>query len=278
VQCGSASVIRRGVLAAMAAACGLAAGCTADLDGTDDATGLDPPGSLTEPVEPGQFTALPEPCGAVDEETLRALLPGGDAEVYEGVPAATYDTGRRVGCEWHSPAETTTHQLVVDFERVISYDPEISDDDQAALEFDELAADAGVSPGGSGSGTETDETETGTGSGSEAGIGSTATDGPEEPEDDALEGGYAEEPTSPEGALASRPLDDIGHAAYIDDQLTSANASASREVEVVFRNANVIVTVNYTVSTSVAGDEPESATLQEGAQTVAQQLAGGFDD
>jgi hypothetical protein len=274
VQCGSAFVVR-GVLAAVAA-CGLAAGCTAGLDGTDDATGSEPPGSLTEPAEAGQFTALPEPCGAVDEETLRALLPGGDPEMYEGVPTPTYDAGRRVGCEWRGAAETTTHQLVVDLERVISYDPEISDDDQAALEFDELAVDAGVSLDGSETGTETGETETGTGS--------TATDGTDESEglegseEDALEEGYTEAPTSPEGALANRPLDDIGHAAYIDDQLTSGNASARREVEVAFRNANVIVTVNYTVSTSVAGEAPESATLQEGAQTVAQQLAGGFDD
>jgi hypothetical protein len=264
----SASVFRAARAAAAAVAvCGLAAGCSGGMGGTEDETAAEPPGGGAGSVEPGRFSALPEPCGAVDEETLHELLPEGDEEAYEGEPMATFDTGRRVGCEWHVPAETRTRQLVLDFERVISYDPEISDDDRAAADFEELADEAGVPLDGSAASTASEDSE------------DEPTESETDAETDLPEDGAAVtgEPSTPEGDLASRPLDDIGHVAFVDDQLTSHDAGASREVLVAFRSSNVIVTVTYTVSTTVAGEAPDSAWLQDAAQQVARQLAGGFD-
>jgi hypothetical protein len=262
---GATSGFRTALTAAAAtlAACGLTAGCSGGILGADEDTGAEAPPGAAATVEPGRFSALPEPCGAVDTDTLRELLPGGDAEAYEGEPMATFDTGRRVGCDWHIPSETRTRQLSLDFERVISYDPAMGDDDQAEQDFESLADEAGVPLDGS----EPQETA---------------------PEDGAASGftddGFTDdgvsvtgEASTPTGDLASRPLDDIGHVAFLDDQLTSHDAGASREVLVAFRSSNVIVTVTYTVSTTVAGETPDSSWLQEGTQEMARQLAGGFD-
>ncbi|MEO3753536.1 DUF3558 domain-containing protein [Streptomyces sp. B6B3] len=256
MQRSSASVICGAVRTALAAAAAgaLVAGCSSGLDGTDDASGSTQPGGGADSAEPGRYSALPEPCDTVDVETLRELLPGGDQETYEGEPMETYDTGRRAGCEWRAPETTVLRDLAVDFERVVSYDPEISDDDQAALDFETLAAEAGISLDGAGTNDD-------------SGIGTTTFS-------DATSG----HPTTPGGELAPRPLDDIGHVAYVDDQLTSDDDGERREVQVAFRSSNVIVTVNYTVSNTVVGETPDSALLQDGAQAVARQLAGGFDD
>ncbi len=256
MQRSSASVICGAVRAALAAAAAgaLVTGCSSGLDGTDDASGSEQPGGAADSAEPGRYSALPEPCDSVDVETLQQLLPGGDEETYAGEAMVTYDTGRRAGCEWRAPEDTVLRDLAVDFERVVSYDPEISDDDQASLDFETLAAEAGISLDGAGT---DDGSEIGTTTFSEAMSG---------------------EPIAPEGELAPRALDDIGHVAYVDDELTSANDGERREVEVAFRSSNVIVTVNYTVSNTVVGETPDSAQLQDGAQAVARQLAGGFDD
>jgi hypothetical protein len=258
---------------AVVAASGLVTGCSGGIIGADEDTGAEVPPGAAASVEPGRFSALPEPCGAVDEETLHELLPQGDEETYEGEPMATFDTGRRVGCAWHVPAETRTRQLELDFERVISYDPEISDDDQAELDFEALAADAEVPLDGSETGTSPEDDGNGE-DGEGAGAGEDITTSEPPPGDGTSVTGEA---STPVGDLASRALDDIGHVAFLDDQLTSHDAGASREVLVAFRSSNVIVTVTYTVSTTVAGETPDSAWLQEGAQEVARQLAGGFD-
>ncbi|WP_049572286.1 hypothetical protein [Streptomyces sp. SBT349] len=229
----------RSLVLAVAAVCGLSA-CSGDLGGGDDPS-ADPPGGGASSAQPGRYSGLPEPCGAVSGETLRELLPGGDDETYAGEPMVTYDTGRRVGCGWHTAAETGTHELSVDLQRVISYDPGVSDDDQAELDFEERAADAGVP------------------------VGADAQDGVN---------GSAPPPDDP---LAPRPLDGIGDIAFVDDRLTSTSPGERRDVTVAFRNANVLVTVAYSVTTTLAEQELDSGQLQQRAQTVAQQLAGGFD-
>ncbi|MGP4110101.1 DUF3558 domain-containing protein [Streptomyces sp. 4N509B] len=258
---------------AAVAACVALVGCEADLGGTDDA-GSAPSGTVAEAVEPGEFSVLPEPCVAVDPETLNRLLPGADEEAHEGEPMATFDTGRRVGCEWHGPTASVTHRLAVDLERVISYDPEVSDDDQARLDFEQLAAESGVTLDGS---TTEPGVETDTGAGTTFMGEDVDADG--EGGDGADSGGEGSQDTAPPSVSdpISHPLDDIGHVAFLDDQLTSLNTGASREVVVAFRSANVIVTVTYTVSTTVAGEFPDSTQLQEGAQDVARQLASGFE-
>ncbi|MDT0321087.1 DUF3558 domain-containing protein [Streptomyces millisiae] len=227
--------IRRAVAATLAAVAvlGIAGACEAGL-GTDDASG---PGDAAGTVgarqpQPGRFSVLPEPCGSVPVETLRELLPEADDEVYAGQPQPTFDTGRRVGCVWHHATANDSQRLDVDFRRIVSYTPDISDDDQAEIDFEAHAADAGVS---------------------------------------------VTSPQSPADPLAARLLDGIGHVAFIDSTLTSDNAQDRRDVEVAFRTANVIVTVNYTVSTTGAGGAPDNALLQQQAQGVAQRLAGGFD-
>ncbi|RBM17896.1 DUF3558 domain-containing protein [Streptomyces sp. PT12] len=230
--------IARGLAPVAAALVGLGAlgACSGDLSGEDDPS-VNPGSGTAGSAQPGRYSGLPEPCGAVGDDTLRELLPGGDPEVYAGEPMVTYDTGRRVGCSWHLGAETGTHQLSVDLQRVISYDPGVSDDDQAELDFEERADEAGVPVGG-------------------------ADGGSAPPSDDPF---------------APRPLDGIGDVAFIDDRLTSTNPGERRAVTLAFRNANVLVTVQYTVSTTVADEDLDSGSLQQRAQTVARQLAEGFD-
>ncbi|ONK13375.1 hypothetical protein [Streptomyces sp. MP131-18] len=214
---------------ALAAVCGFAA-CTADGD-ADDTADSGTPGGSQGSAQPGRYSGLPEPCGAVNGDTLRDLLPGAEAEVYAGEPMVTYDTGRRVGCEWNNTADSGTQRLAVDFQRVISYDPDVSDDDQAALDFEERAADAGLPA--------------------------------------------ATPPAEDTGA--PRTLDGIGQAAFIDDRQTGTDPGERREITLAFRNANVIVTVTYTVSTPLTDLPLDSTQLQQRTQTVAQHLAEGLD-
>ncbi|MBB0245484.1 hypothetical protein FNQ90_15575 [Streptomyces alkaliphilus] len=117
--------------------------CSSDLgeeigNGTGNGTG--PTASA------GRYSTLPEPCGAVDRELLTALLPETDEETLAGVPAATFNTARRVGCVWEVPGARGTHRLSVDFLRVVSYDPEVSDEEQAGREFEAAAESAGLEP------------------------------------------------------------------------------------------------------------------------------------
>jgi hypothetical protein len=78
-------------------------------------------------------------------------------------------------------------------------------------------------------------------------------------------------------APAAREVDGIGHVAYIDTALTSDDAGNGDDITLAFRTANVIVTVDYAVSTVQADAAPRSALLQQRVQSVARQLAGGFD-
>jgi hypothetical protein len=81
--------------------------------------------------------------------------------------------------------------------------------------------------------------------------------------------------------LRPRALDDLGDAAFIDDRLTSKGAGPAlqrRTVSVVFRTSNVIVTLVYTESSTVAGTAPDSAELQDRAQGVARDLVQRFSE
>ena len=112
-----------------------AVACSGDLGGTEDTAGADPSGDTRTTAQQGRYSGLPEPCGAVRPETLAELLPDAEPEVYAGDPLATCDTGRRVGCDWRHANGSDTQRLTVDFQRVISYEPEVSDDDQAERDF-----------------------------------------------------------------------------------------------------------------------------------------------
>ena len=121
----------------------LAAGCSAgSSDGGGPTTDAKAGGPAVSAAPKGKYRTLREPCGSVNQSTLRDLLPGiamlpkeQQAKEYEGTPAVTYDTDRRVGCSWRNETADLSHQLVIDVERVVSYDPTVSDDDEAQHVF-----------------------------------------------------------------------------------------------------------------------------------------------
>ncbi|MGW8380996.1 hypothetical protein [Streptomyces sp. ODS28] len=142
------------------------AGCS---DSPDDDPGGDTKpgssGSSASTAAPGRYDTLPEPCGAVSRGTLKRLLPGAEsaesgsggetADPYEGKAKLTYDTDRRVGCGWKAGTPAGTRHLSVDMERVVSYDPSVSDDEQARILYDERAGQADIPSSGSPSAEQT---------------------------------------------------------------------------------------------------------------------------
>lgn len=120
----------------------LLAGCTAD-SGTEGSAIDSKAGKSTSSVaQPGKYRTLREPCGSVPGSTLKDLLPGAAElpeeqrqKIFRGTSAVTYDTDRRVGCSWKADSPDASHHLSVDFERVVSYDGAVSDDDRAQEVF-----------------------------------------------------------------------------------------------------------------------------------------------
>ncbi|QDQ12990.1 DUF3558 domain-containing protein [Streptomyces spectabilis] len=287
----------------------LLAGCTGGSghdDGSDGKSG--DTGASTTAAEPGRYRTLPEPCGAVDSSTLDAMLPG-IAEIedtdqrekaYEGSPTVTYDTDRRVGCRWKVDSTDATHHLLVDFERVVSYDGTVSDDARAQQVYRTKLREADVpepsapgsdeesgSPSPSGSDGSKDP------EGSAKPKGSAGSDGAEGSQvaarpqggtsaevgkgDGAEPGDTAEAEVTPEG-LESRTLDDLGDEAFLADVLTTAaSASRHRTVTVVFRTSNVVVTVEYDEQPARRTEVPDSKEMQDNARELADDLADRFD-
>ncbi|MFJ7198159.1 MULTISPECIES: DUF3558 domain-containing protein [unclassified Streptomyces] len=292
----------------------LAVGCSADT-GTDGSAGDSKPGeTAVAAAAPGKYQTLPDPCRAVATSTLKDLLPGAaelseeqQKKVYEGTAAVTYDTDRRVGCRWKSEAPSSSHTLSIDFERVVSYDPAVSDDDRAREVYGRKETAAGL-PSPSGTPEATDDStkkaedtkkpthpaasgtvstaasasgsashalagpspETGTGSGSGE---------PENTDDAGSTGGTENTDEDPGDNLQPRVLDDLGDNAFLNDLLTRAGSTAQhRTVSVVFRTSNVIVTVDFTEQPTVSTVVPDSKELQEKAQALARQLVDKFSE
>jgi hypothetical protein len=168
-----------------------AAGCSGG-SGDDSSTTDDKPGSPTTATaaEPGKYRTLTEACGSVPRGTLRDLLPGTASlpedqqeKVYQGTAAVTYDTDRRVGCSWKSDSPDASHQLAIDVERVVSYDPAVSDDERAQEVYGEketgakLPAAGTGTPSGTGSPSPGATDSTGTGTGGKGGTGDTSGSG-----------------------------------------------------------------------------------------------------
>ncbi|URM90190.1 DUF3558 domain-containing protein [Streptomyces sp. MRC013] len=129
------------------------AGCSSG-SGTDG-SGIDAKtGTAAGPIaQPGRYRTLFEPCGSVPRSTLRDLLPAVTAlpaeqrdRVLRGTAAVTYDTDRRVGCAWKADGPDAIHHLTLDFERVVSYDPAVSDEARAQEVYATKESAAGLAP------------------------------------------------------------------------------------------------------------------------------------
>ncbi|WP_405937386.1 DUF3558 domain-containing protein [Streptomyces sp. NBC_00726] len=275
----------------------LAAGCT----GGTGSGGSDPDGKPGTPTvsaaPPGKYLTLPDACRAIPRATLKDLLPGTadmpearQDKVFEGTATVTYDTDRRIGCRWKSDVPEGTRSIHLDFERVVSYDTAVSDDDRAREVYakKETAADlpdtalppetpdASDDASPSGSGGPDASTDPGT-DGSESADGTEGADGKGATGDDKGAGDTTA--GSPADSLQPRLLDKLGDSAFLDDTLSRAGAPARhRTVSVVFRTSNVIVTVEYTAQPAMPSEVPDSKELQEKAQALARQLVDSFND
>jgi hypothetical protein len=213
-------------------------------------------GSTLSPAPPGKYQTLPQPCLAVNLDVLKRLVPG--APDYTGAESLTYDTDRRVGCSWRGGTDDgTTRSLRIDVERVVSYDPAISDEVQADSDFRRQAAAASIPPAAPTTAATTAGTPAGTGDGNPGGTGGT------------------DEGSGPGSGLAPRRLADVGNAAFINDVPKTGKTGAAgprRDVTLVFRTANVLVSVLYSETAPADGTQPRSADLQKGAQDVADEL------
>ncbi|MFF1698343.1 DUF3558 domain-containing protein [Streptomyces sp. NPDC058257] len=270
----------------------LLAGCTGGgaLGGEPDDSKPGDTGGTTAAAEPGKYRTLREPCSQVDSDSLDSMLPGikemRDAsqqeKAYEGVPTVTYDTDRRVGCRWKVESSDATHHLLVDFERVVSYDTSVSDDTRATEVYSSKAQKADLSePSGTATSEEGNATETApgtdeSGKGDEKGTGKGKGKG--DAGDSDAPSGSPQTTVTPPG-LEPRTLDDLGDEAFLDDALTtSASATRHRTVTVVFRTSNVIVTVEYDEQPGRRTDIPGSKEMQDKAQELAGKLADKFSD
>ncbi|MEU0161821.1 DUF3558 domain-containing protein [Streptomyces sp. NPDC006261] len=275
----------------------LAAGCSAGSDGSATDADSKPGGPAVTTAPPGKYRTLPAPCRAVPASTLKDLLPGvaelprqQQEKTLRGSPTITYDTDRKVGCSWKSNVPDSSRNLSIDFERVVSYDPAVSDDDRARALYvkKENAADlsanatpgtapekgAPESPGGEKGEKKGQEKETG-----KPGDGKGSVDPSASASDSA--GPSSGSPSGTPGATGSgdqdlrpRVISGLGDAAFLDDLLTRAGSTAQhRTVSVVFRTSNVIVTVRYGEQPALVTKVPDSRELQDKAQALARKLA-----
>ncbi|MDL5203061.1 DUF3558 domain-containing protein [Streptomyces sp. ALI-76-A] len=281
-----------GVAALLAA---LLVGCTGGSgdDDTTDHANPDDAGTASVAAEPGRYRTLPEPCGAVGQDTLDSLLPGirqitDEAQrekAYAGEATPTFDTDRKVGCRWKVESTNATDHLLVDFERVVSYDTSVSDDSQAqqlfatteeAADLPEPVSPSAVSDVGSG---EASPDESAAGSGSPTASPTDAASASSSPSSSAASSASSSSsPTSSTSAtpadLAPRLLDGLGDEAFLDDALSSSGSTAQqRTVTVAFRTSNVIVTIEYAEQPATLGVAPDSKEMQDKARNLAAQLA-----
>ncbi|MFC8262239.1 DUF3558 domain-containing protein [Streptomyces sp. NPDC057291] len=248
----------------------LVVGCSAGTGTDGSAADSRPGGPTASPAAPaGKYRTLPDPCRSVAHSTLKDLLPGvaelpedQQEKAYAGTASVTYDTDRRVGCTWKAEAPDSSRSLSLDFERVVSYDTSVSDDDRADEVYGKKEAAAHLPVSASDSPSD-----------SVSPSGSAPSDEETDGETDGKSGDGAT------GDLQPRVLDNLGDAAYLDDLLIQAGSTAQhRTVSVVFRTSNVIVTVRYTEQPARSTEIPDSKELQEKAQALARKLVDKFSE
>lgn len=247
----------------------LVVGCSAGTGTDGSAADSRPGGPTTSPAAPaGKYRTLPDPCRAVTHSTLKDLLPGvaelpqeQQEKAYAGTASVTYDTDRRVGCTWKAEAPDSSRSLSLDFERVVSYDTSVSDDDRADEVYGKKEAAAHLPS-----------------SASDAPSDSSSPSG-SAPSDGETDGKSGDGTTGAAEELQPRVLDNLGDAAFLDDLLIKAGSAAQhRTVSVVFRTSNVIVTVQYTEQPALSTEMPDSKELQEKAQALARKLVDKFSE
>ncbi|MBD3008059.1 DUF3558 domain-containing protein [Streptomyces sp. 5-10] len=297
------------MLITVLAAAGLG-GCTGSDSTTDPDDGASGDSGTAVSAEPGRYRTLPEACGAVSRKTLQALLPGAeqDDKVYDGQAAVTYDIDRRDGCRWKVETASGTRYLTIDFQRVVSYDPSVSDDDRAQETYEKKAAAADIpdatsppsSPSSSESGSESGSESAGSdssasassssdepgksskgGKGDEAGKGDKTDEGgksTDSPSTGADASGGSDESDTASEDTAPRRLDDLGDDAFLNDQLITKDSGIHRDITVVFRSSNVIATIEYDQWTTDKKHIPSSQELQENAQDLADELTGRLNE
>ncbi|MFI9049580.1 hypothetical protein [Streptomyces sp. NPDC053427] len=263
---------------------GCTAGSTTDGGAADDKGG--DTSTSSQAVEPGRYQTLPEACRLPARSTVRGLLPGDDQQlsredaekIYAGQADVTYDTDRRVGCRWKRETTEGTRHLALDIVRVVSYDPAVGDDDRAQEIYagKELAAE--IPSDGSATPTRPPSTPKSTpeaktakggkdakgGTGGKGGTGKPS-GGPASPS--------AEASTDPGSSTAPRVLAGLGDAAFLNDKLATADSGVHRDITVVFRTSNVIVTITYDQWSTDKANLPESQELQDKARSLAGELA-----
>ncbi|AXI72226.1 DUF3558 domain-containing protein [Streptomyces cavourensis] len=265
----------------------LAVGCSAGSGGGASDADSKPGNPAVTTAPPGKYRTLPAPCRAVPDSTLKDLLPGiaqlsrqQQEKALRGAATITYDTDRKVGCSWKSTAPDSSRNLTIDFERVVSYDPAVSDEDRARALYvkkenaAELPGTGGGSPEkgkGATASAEGEEKEKGT---SKPGGDQGSADPSASPSSSASASGAPGPSGSGNEDLRPRVLDGLGDAAFLDDLLTRAGSTAQhRTVSVVFRTSNVLVTVRYGEQPTLVTKVPDSKELQEKARSLARKLA-----
>ncbi|GLW17327.1 hypothetical protein Stsp01_40700 [Streptomyces sp. NBRC 13847] len=303
------------VVAAAALAVGLA-GCSGG--SSQDGSGADAKdggaASSNPAAEPGRYQTLPEACGLPSRSAIRGMLPGDDKslspaeadKLYRGQADITYDTDRRVGCRWTRETTAGTRHLGLDIQRVVSYDGAVSDDDKAKEIYDSKAQAAQI-PSGAGSPSPaspspstpkaTDKTkatdkgadktkgkDTGTGTGT---VPNSAPDTQAKDKGKATAKGkdasaapsQSSDPSAqPSGSTAPRVLDDLADDAFLNDKLVTADSGVHRDVTVVFRTSNVIVTLTYDQWSTDKSMLPDSQELQDKARSLAGELSDSLSE
>lgn len=264
------------LLAALLAAC---TGGSGDGSAQDDKAGSS--ATSTPVAQPGKYSTLSDACTAPDQDQLEALLPGlkqlTDEEqrekAYDGTATLTYDNDRRSGCRWKAESDSASDQLYIDFERVVSYDSSVSDDDSAARVFGEKEDAADIPEGGAS--TSVAPSRTASPSHSKDAKDAKETKGAKGSE--GSDASASADPSSDASASATvqpRALDGLGDEAFLDDEMSPTQ---QRTVTVVFRTSNVLVTVQYEEQPTRTGTVAGSAEMQDRAQILARQLADSFE-
>lgn len=277
--------------AALVAAAALTVGLAGCSGGSSpDGSGADAKGgsaaSSNPAAEPGRYQTLPEACGLPSRSAIRGMLPGDDKslsrdeadKLYRGQADITYDTDRRVGCRWTRETTAGTRHIGLDIQRVVSYDDAVSDDDKAQEIYDTKEQAAQI-PSGAGSPSPASPSPSAP-KGKDKGTGAVTNSAPDtKGKDPSGSPSQSSDPSAePSGSTAPRVLDDLADDAFLNDKLVTADSGVHRDVTVVFRTSNVIVTLTYDQWSTDKTMLPDSQELQDKARSLAGELSDSLSE